>query len=121
MSRRKAFVVDRQVEEILLQCTKPIGAYQIAERLPKVAPAQVYRALERLIAKNKARRINARNAFVAISAETDLIAICSICDEFKLLECPDFVEGLTHVCQSKDFRIREICLETAGRCQNCRR
>ncbi|WP_159647207.1 hypothetical protein [Sphingorhabdus sp. 109] len=119
MKRRKAFAVDQQVEKILLQCTRPIGAYQIAERLPKVATTQVYRALERLIAKDRARRINARNRFVAISADTDLIAICSKCDEFQLLECPDFVSGLANLCDSRAFRIREICLEMAGTCRNC--
>ncbi|MEP2990337.1 MAG: hypothetical protein ABJN65_00840 [Parasphingorhabdus sp.] len=119
MKRRKAFVVDEQVEKILLQSKKPIGAYQIANKLSRVATAQVYRALERLVKDGKARRINARNAFVAISTNTDLIAICRECGEFKLVECPSAVKSIGRVCDNQTFQITHICLEMTGTCKDC--
>jgi Fur family transcriptional regulator, zinc uptake regulator len=119
LKRRKAFVVDEQVEKILLRSKKPVGAYQIASKLSRVAATQVYRALERLVLSNKARRIVARNAYVAITTNTDLIAICRKCGEFRLLECPGAVKGLELVCDNQAFQIERICLEMTGTCHSC--
>ena len=119
LKRRKAYIVDEQVEQILLQSKEPIGAYQIANKLSRVAATQVYRALERLVSNNRARRINARNAYVAISTKTDLIAICRECGEFKLLACPDAIKGLEHMCDRQAFQIDRICLEMTVTCRNC--
>lgn len=121
MKRRKAFVVDEQVAKILLQSKEPIGAYQIASKLPRVATTQVYRALERLVSTNKARRIIARNAYVATTSNIDLIAICRECDEFELLECPGAVKDLELVCDQQGFQIDRICLEMTATCRNCRK
>jgi len=56
MRRRKAFAVDEQVWEILVNSTRPIGAYKIANMLNLVAGMQVYRVLERLVSTGKASR-----------------------------------------------------------------
>ncbi len=120
LERRKAFVIDEQVWKVLNNSTRPVGAYQIANMTPPIATTQVYRALERLVASGKARRITARNAFVAISPKTDLIVICRECGEFELLECPDAIAGLGRHCDKRRFQISQIFLEMTGTCRNCR-
>ena len=119
LKRRKAFVVDEQVEKILLCSKEPIGAYQIANKLSRVAATQVYRALDRLVSTDRARRIIARNAYDAITGNSDLIAICRDCGEFKLLACPDAVRGLERMCDRQAFQIDRICLEMTVTCHNC--
>ncbi|MEO9635673.1 MAG: hypothetical protein ABJF89_10735 [Parasphingorhabdus sp.] len=120
MTRRKAFVIDEQVWKILNDSKLPIGAYQIANMLPKVAATQVYRVLERFVSTGKAKRIVARNAFVAASPKTDLIVICGKCGEFELIECPDTILELAELCDKQSFDISEIFLETTGTCRECR-
>jgi len=120
MQRRKAFATDQQVWEILVNSTRPIGAYKIANMLNLVAATQVYRVLERLVSTGKAKRISARNAFVAASPKTDLIVICSKCDEFELFECTNAIEGLERHCDKQKFQINQILLEMIGTCRNCR-
>ncbi|WP_243457296.1 Fur family transcriptional regulator [Parasphingorhabdus cellanae] len=120
MKRRKAFVVDEQVWKVLVNSTQPVGAYQIANMLPKVSATQVYRVLERLVSSGKARRIAAGNAFVVASSKTDAIVICRKCGEFELLECPEAIEGLERHCDGRSFQAKQIFLEMIGTCRDCR-
>ena len=58
----------RQVLEALLASHKPLGAYEIIERLAhrgRLAPITVYRALDFLRDNGLVHRIESRNAFVA--------------------------------------------------------
>ena len=58
----------RQVLEALLASHKPLGAYEIIERLAdkrRPAPITVYRALDFLRDNGLVHRIESRNAFVA--------------------------------------------------------
>ncbi len=120
LKRRKAFVVDEQVWKVLVKTTRPVGAYQIANMIPPIAASQVYRSLERLVSTGKARRIAARNAYVAASPKTDVVVICRKCGEFELLECPDAIEGLGRHCDQRGFQIGQIFLEMTGSCRTCR-
>ena len=58
----------RHVLEALLESHKPLGAYEIIERLARhgrPAPITVYRALDFLRDNGLVHRIESRNAFVA--------------------------------------------------------
>ena len=58
----------RQVLQALLASHKPLGAYEIIERLAqggRLAPITVYRALDFLRENGLVHRIESRNAFVA--------------------------------------------------------
>ena len=58
----------RQVLEVLLTSHRPLGAYEIIDRLQqkiRPAPITIYRALEFLSDNGLVHRIESRNAFVA--------------------------------------------------------
>src|SRR5215510_9106697 len=61
--------IRRKVLATLLSTHKPLGAYEIVERLalkgPRPAPITAYRALEFLRENGLVHRIESRNAFVA--------------------------------------------------------
>jgi Fur family transcriptional regulator, zinc uptake regulator len=61
--------IRRKVLAALLGTHKPLGAYEIIERLaltgPRLAPITTYRALEFLRENGLVHRIESRNAFVA--------------------------------------------------------
>ena len=77
----------RQVLEALLASHKPLGAYEIIERLAdksRPAPITIYRALDFLRENGLVHRIESRNAFVACvhnHADDDLVVflICERC------------------------------------------
>ena len=77
----------RHVLEALLASHKPLGAYEIIERLAdpgRPAPITVYRALDFLRDNGLVHRIESRNAFVACvhnHADNDLVVffICERC------------------------------------------
>ena len=58
--------------EALLASHRPLGAYEVMDRLaeqgPRPAPITVYRALDFLLENGLAHRIESRNAFVACVA-----------------------------------------------------
>src|SRR5215472_4772220 len=59
----------RRVLETLAASHRPLGAYEIIDRLadsaPRPAPITVYRALDFLLANGLVHRIESRNAFIA--------------------------------------------------------
>ena len=61
--------IRRQVLETLARSHRPLGAYEIMDRLaangPRPAPITVYRALEFLLDNGLVHRIESRNAFLA--------------------------------------------------------
>src|SRR5271170_4606297 len=80
----------RHVLEALLASHKPLGAYEIMERLAadngRPAPITVYRALDFLRDNGLVHRIESRNAFVACvheHADSDPVVflICEHCGE----------------------------------------
>src|ERR1700686_2301009 len=79
--------IRRQVLEALLGSHKPLGAYEIIERLAhdtRLAPITVYRALDFLRDNGLVHRFESRNAFVACvhnHAGDDLVVflICERC------------------------------------------
>src|SRR5436190_17656629 len=80
--------IRRKVLAVLLGSHKPLGAYEIIERLepkgPRPAPITVYRALEFLRENGLVHRIESRNAFIACvhshaAGELVVFLICEHC------------------------------------------
>src|SRR5258707_13480562 len=85
---RRLTPIRRHVLGVVLGSTKPLGAYEIMERLapqgPRPAPITVYRALEFLRANSLVHRIESRNAFIACvhnhaAADPVVFLICERC------------------------------------------
>src|SRR6202022_2445950 len=77
----------RQVLAALAASHKPLGAYEVIDRLadrgPRPAPITVYRALDFLLANGLVHRIESRNAFVACinHHDTGTMAVFLICEQ----------------------------------------
>src|SRR6202044_2521178 len=116
----------RQVLETLLASHKPLGAYEIIERMgDRPAPITIYRALDFLRENGLVHRIESRNAFVACAhnhGDDDLVVflICERCGAVG--EGPDggAAEGLKASARAAGFPAKSPLIEIAGVCSHCR-
>lgn len=112
----------------LNQSDSPLSAYDILDRLRGDglrAPLQVYRALDKLVERGLAHRLESLNAFVACADEhchrKGLIAfaICEGCG--KVDEFADAVieERLGAWAGVQGFKVERTTMEIRGRCAEC--
>jgi Fur family transcriptional regulator, zinc uptake regulator len=121
----------RQVLEALLASHKPLGAYEIMERLAAAddgrrAPITIYRALDFLRDNGLVHRIESRNAFVACvhsHAGNDPIVflICERCGAVGEAPGGAVAESLKASCRAAGFAAKSPVIEIAGICSHCRR
>jgi Fur family transcriptional regulator, zinc uptake regulator len=114
--------IRRQVLEALYTTHRPLGAYDLAEGLSatggrRVAPIQVYRALDFLMEQD--------NAFIACPhrhGPADLVAflICEGCGGVDELASPAVSESVSHLLSAERFKPHMQVLEISGRCAHCR-
>ena len=77
----------RHVLEVLAASHKPLGAYEIIDRVaargPRPAPITIYRALDFLTAQGLVHRIESRNAFLACinNHASDAPVVFLICEQ----------------------------------------
>lgn len=112
----------------LTASTGPLSAYDILDKLRGDglrAPLQIYRALEKLVDRGLAHRLESLNAFVAC-ADTHChrkgliaFAICETCG--KVDEFADAVieERLGAWAGQKGFKVERTTMEIRGRCAEC--
>ncbi len=118
----------RRVLQALLSSHKPLGAYEIIERLAgktRPAPITVYRALDFLRENGLAHRIESRNAFVACvhdHAGDDLIVflICERCGAVGEAPGGAVAEALAAAARAVGFAPKSPLIEIAGICSHCR-
>ena len=106
----------------------PLSAYDILDQLRADglrAPLQVYRALDKLVERGLAHRLESLNAFVACADEhchrKGLIAfaICEGCG--KVDEFADAVieQRLGDWAGAKGFKVERTTMEIRGKCEAC--
>jgi len=118
----------RHVLEALLASHKPLGAYEIMERLAqrsRPAPITVYRALDFLRDNGLVHRIESRNAFVACvhhHADSDPVVflICERCGTVGEAPGGAVAETLKGSCRAAGFTPKSPVIEIAGICSHCR-
>jgi Fur family zinc uptake transcriptional regulator len=118
----------RHVLEALLDSHRPLGAYEIIERLARhgrPAPITVYRALDFLRDNGLVHRIESRNAFVACvhnHGGDDLIVflICERCDAVGEAPGGNVAETLKASSRAAGFVPKSPVIEIAGICAHCR-
>ena len=81
--------IRRKALEALYADHKPVGAYDLADRIPppggrRLAPISIYRALDFLVEQGFVHRLSSRNAFIACphghgADEAVAFLICEIC------------------------------------------
>jgi Fur family transcriptional regulator, zinc uptake regulator len=121
--------IRRRVLEALLSSHKPLGAYEIVERMAgkkgRPAPVTVYRALEFLRGNGLVHRIESRNAFVACGhnhAGDDLVVflICERCGAVGEAPGGAVANALKASSRTAGFLPKSPVIEIAGICSHCR-
>jgi Fur family zinc uptake transcriptional regulator len=118
----------RHVLEALLASHKPLGAYEIIERLAdknRPAPITIYRAIEFLRDNGLVHRIESRNAFVACvhnHGSDDLVVflICERCGAVGEAPGGGAAEALKASSRAAGFSPKSPLIEIAGICAHCR-
>ena len=118
----------RHVLEALLDSHRPLGAYEIIERLARhgrPAPITVYRALDFLRDNGLVHRIESRNAFVACvhnHGGDDLIVFlfCERCGAVGEASGGNVAETLKASSRAAGFAPKSPVIEIASICAHCR-
>src|SRR5271167_4961934 len=118
----------RHVLEALLASHKPLGAYEIMERLAqrsRPAPITVYRALDFLRDNGLVHRIESRNAFVACvhnhaGSDPVVFLICERCGAVGEAAGGAAAEALKASSRAAGFTPKSPLIEIAGICSHCR-
>ncbi len=118
----------RHVLETLLASHKPLGAYEIMERLThrgRLAPITVYRALDFLRENGLVHRIESRNAFVACvhhhaNGDPVVFLICERCGTVGEAPGDAVTDTLKRSCGAAGFVPKSPIIEIAGICSHCR-
>jgi Fur family transcriptional regulator, zinc uptake regulator len=118
----------RQVLEALLASHKPLGAYEIIDRLAndvRPAPITIYRALDFLRDNGLVHRIESRNAFVAcvhnhIGDDLVVFLICEHCGTVGEAPAGAVAEALKSASRAAGFSPKSPVIEIAGICSHCR-
>jgi Fur family zinc uptake transcriptional regulator len=118
----------RHVLEALLASHKPLGAYEIIERLAdehRPAPISIYRALDFLCENGLVHRIESRNAFVACVHDHggDALVVFLICERCGAVgEAPGEMaaDALKASARAAGFVPKSPLIEIAGVCSHCR-
>jgi len=121
--------IRRKVLAALLASHKPLGAYEIIDRLapkgPRPAPITAYRALEFLRENGLVHRIESHNAFVACvhtHAAGDLVVflICERCGAVGEASSADVAATLSSAARAAGFTPKSPVIEISGICSHCR-
>ena len=121
--------IRRLVLEALAAHHKPLGAYEIIDRLaddgPRRAPITIYRALDFLVANGLVHKIQSRNAFVACinnHQESDIVVflICERCGAVGEAPAAAVAETLKAAAKAAGFTPHAPVIEIAGICAHCR-
>jgi Fur family zinc uptake transcriptional regulator len=121
--------IRRQVLEALLSTHRPLGAYELIDRLAergtRPAPITVYRALDFLLAQGLVHRIESRNAFVACVHKHDgddpiVFLLCERCGAVGEAASPATATALKAAARAAGFTPKTPVIEIAGVCAHCR-
>jgi len=119
----------RHVLEVLLTSHRPLGAYEIIDRLQqktRPAPITIYRALEFLCDNGLVHRIESRNAFLACAHdhdETSMVAflICDHCGSVGEIPAAPVAQSLNAAARASGFAPKLSVVEIAGTCAHCQK
>lgn len=117
----------RYVLEILLASSKPLGAYDILQRLgdylPNPKPPTAYRAIEFWQAHGFVHRIESLNAYIVCRAghhhKGSQYVICELCNDVQEIHLCSIPSDLARAMQDKGFSAKYWNAEIHGLCQNC--
>jgi len=125
-NRRTGAEHAHNVLNALQTADRPIGAYEIKAALPDgrdLAPATIYRALDRLVRDGHVHKLASLNAFVACrhpdQHATPAFAICDCCGTVIEFSPCEAMASLAQWCSASAFEIETTTLELRGTCESC--
>jgi Fur family transcriptional regulator, zinc uptake regulator len=119
----------RQVLAALAASHRPLGAYEIIDRLaergPRPAPITVYRALDFLLAQGLVHRIESRNAYIACISRHQagammVFLLCDLCGTVGEAPSSAVAKSLLAAAKSAGFTPKTPVVEIPGVCAHCR-
>ena len=119
--------IRRRVLAELAASAVPLSAYDLTSRLhgpKKIAPVQVYRALEFLQEAGVIHRLATRSAFIACGhvhagGETIVFLVCGRCGKVEEAHSALVERGLKGAAVASGFRTRHSVVEVEGDCAAC--
>ncbi|GAB4230342.1 MAG: Fur family transcriptional regulator [Kiloniellaceae bacterium] len=119
----------RRVLEILLEGHRPLGAYDILERLAQEGrgsqPSIAYRALDFLLTHGFAHKVERLNAYIAcaqpLEAHTPAFMICRGCKSVAEAASTPAKSPIGKAAREAGFKIEQTVVEAEGLCPNCQR
>jgi Fur family transcriptional regulator, zinc uptake regulator len=118
----------RRMLEILAERHRPLGAYELLDRLSadgkKIAPTTVYRTLDFLVEHGLVHRLPSRNGFIACSndharGEVVVFLLCEHCGEVAESDAAHLGGELARLASSAGFAPRAQVVELEGVCAKC--
>ena len=117
----------RAVLEAMLADHRPLGAYELMERIDwrgrRPAPAAIYRALDFLVAHGLAHKIESINAYMACEAMREphrpVILICEACGQVAEMTEPALGRSVSRAVSKTGFTPHRMTLEVSGLCAPC--
>jgi len=129
MSERAAALTRNQalVLDALDRADGPMSAYAVLDDLRGDglrAPAQIYRALDKLLALGLVHRLETLNAYVSCRhgrrhRGTIVFAICDRCGAVAELTNEAIGAQLSGLARDRDFAVDSAMVELRGRCRGC--
>lgn len=121
--------IRRRVLEFLWESHRPIGAYDVLERLAgegrAAAPPTVYRALDFLLDAGLAHRLDSLNAYVGCPdpgrPHSGQFLICRDCRTVAEIGDRDIDRLVSARAQALGFSVVRQIVEVEGQCDSCRR
>jgi len=119
---------NKVVHDVLIESKKPLGAYEILERV-KVkginGPPTVYRALDKLIKLGIAHRIASTHSYILCNhgqeheLESIIFTICKNCENVDEIPSKALHNALHDIKVNNGFRTENEVMEIMGLCRNC--
>jgi Fur family zinc uptake transcriptional regulator len=121
--------IRRRVLEALLATHRPLGAYELIDRLAirgeRPAPITVYRALDFLREQNLVHRIESRNSFIACvhgheSGDPVVFLICEKCGAVGEAASAAVADTIKSASRAAGFSPKTPVIEISGVCAHCK-
>jgi Fur family zinc uptake transcriptional regulator len=118
----------REVVGILADLGKPVGAYEIMDRLAKikghaVAPPTVYRTLDFLVENGFVVKIESKQAYIACDDpghhHHGILLICTGCGRSTEIDNAEVDKILVKTASASHFHLQRQVVEIEGICQSC--
>jgi Fur family zinc uptake transcriptional regulator len=122
-------LIRRRVLEALLASHRPLGAYELIDRLAvrggRPAPITIYRALDFLREQGLVHRIESRNAFIACvqdhgSGDPVVFLICEKCGAVGEAASAAVANTIKTASRAAGFVPKTPVIEISGICAHCK-